>query len=257
MERADVAGQVHEGVGDGGRQPPPPLHLSLRDLVLAGGRQAKRIRVAKRRDVIVAGKHHRFMYGNHDGWLFRYKILHSGRRQIMDFVLPGEIFGLQACLFQGALYSVTTLTEVALTTIPFDVVDDMLPDGSPLSGALLRSAMREAAILGERLTNTGRRSAYERVGHLMLELLVRLSSVGLTRGMSFRMPLTQELIGDALGLTTIHVNRTLRSLRADGLIAVQGRRVTILNAEALSMLSDFDHSYLNAPPWSAGALANA
>jgi CRP-like cAMP-binding protein len=106
--------------------------------------------------------------------------------------------------------------------------------------------MREAAILGERLTNAGRRSAYERVSHLMLELFVRLSAAGLARDMSFRMPLTQELIGDALGLTTIHVNRTLRSLRRDGLISIQGKRVTLLDPERLSLLSDFDRSYLSA-----------
>lgn len=87
-------------------------------------------------------------------------------------------------------------------------------------------------------------SAYERVSHFLLELFVRLNEVGLTNGMSFFMPLTQELIGDALGLTTVHVNRTFRLLRDDGLISIADKSITILDFEALSLLSDFENSYL-------------
>jgi Crp-like helix-turn-helix domain len=113
-----------------------------------------------------------------------------------------------------------------------------------LSKLISWSAACEAARLAEHLTDAGRRSAYERVSHMLLELFFRLKTVGLTDGMSFHMPLTQELIGDALGLTTIHVNRTLRLLREDHLIDVVGKRVTIRDFEALSLLSDFETSYL-------------
>jgi len=98
--------------------------------------------------------------------------------------------------------------------------------------------------LGEHLIDTARRSAYQRVSHLLLELFVRLKSSGQTDGMSFNLPLTQELIADALGLTTAHVNRTLRSLREDRLVDMCNRCVTILDFDALSLLSDFDNSYL-------------
>jgi hypothetical protein len=111
---------------------------------------------------------------------------------------------------------------------------------------LFCSAASEAAILGEHLIDAARRSAYERISHLILELFVRLKGVGLTDDMSFEMPLTQELIGDAVGLTTVHVNRTMRSLREDKLIALDGRHVTILDFEALSLISDFENSYLGA-----------
>ena len=120
----------------------------------------------------------------------------------------------------------------------------MLDSGQHLSKALLWSAMCEAARLGEHVIDSGRRSAYERLSHFFLELFVRLKSAGLTVGMSFHAPLTQELIGDALGLTAIHVNRTLRSLRQDKLVAVDGKKVTILDFEALSLLSDFENTYL-------------
>lgn len=208
------------------------------------GHSVRMIRVAKNKDVVIAGNPYDFFYANHDGWLFRYKILHKGGRQIVDFVLPGDIFALQACLFKSSLYSIATVTPSLLSIIPFDKVDKVFEHNPKLSKLIFWSAACEAARLAEHLTDAGRRSAYERVSHMLLELFFRLKTVGLTDGMSFHMPLTQELIGDALGLTTIHVNRTLRLLREDHLIDVVGKRVTIRDFEALSLLSDFETSYL-------------
>jgi CRP-like cAMP-binding protein len=139
---------------------------------------------------------------------------------------------------------VVTITEATLTTIPFDMVDNVFERNLVLAKALFWSAAYEAAILAEHLIDAARRSAYERVSHLLLELFVRLNSVHLTDNMTISIPLTQELIADALGLTTVHVNRTLRALREDKLIAMDGHAVTILDFEALSLLSDFENSYL-------------
>jgi CRP-like cAMP-binding protein len=200
--------------------------------------------IRKNKDIVVAGKHYETLFVNHDGWLLRYKILHNGDRQILDFILPGQIFGLQACLFKTSLYSVATITEASLSSIPLDAIDRVFERTPTLAKALFWSALCESAIVAEHLIDTGRRSAYERVSHLLLELFVRLKLTGLTDNMSFDMPLTQELIGGALGLTTVHVNRTFRSLREDKLISIDGKCVTILDFDALSLLSDFDNSYL-------------
>src|SRR5262249_6770077 len=175
---------------------------------------------------------------------FRYKILHSGDRQIVDFILPGQIFGLQACFFKASLYSIAAVTPASVSAIPLEAIDDVFEQDPRLAKALFWSAVCEAAIVGEHLIDAARRSACERVSHLMLELFVRLKTAGHTDGLSFNMPLTQELIGDALGLTTVHVNRTLRSLREDGLIKVSNKCVTIVDFEALSQWSNFDNSYL-------------
>ena len=183
-------------------------------------------------------------YLNHDGWLFRYKILHNGDRQIVDFILPGQIFGLQACFFKASLYSIATVTAASVSSIPLEVIDDVFDQNPQLAKALFWSAVCEAAIVGEHLVDAARRSAYERVSHLLLELFVRLKSTGQTDGQSFSMPLTQELIGDALGLTPVHVNRTLRALREDRLIKISNKCVVIFDFDALSSLCDFDHSYL-------------
>ena len=208
------------------------------------GLQGEPKHIRKNKDIVVAGKHYETLFVNHDGWLLRYKILHNGDRQILDFILPGQIFGLQACLFKTSLYSVATITEASLSSIPLDAIDRVFERTPTLAKALFWSALCESAIVAEHLINTGRRSAYERVSHLLLELFVRLKPTGLTNNMSFDMPLTQELIGGALGLTTVHVNRTFRSLREDKLISIDGKCVTILDFDALSLLSDFDNSYL-------------
>ena len=199
--------------------------------------------IPKNKDVVVAGRHYGTAFVNHDGWLFRYKILHNGDRQIVDFILPGQIFGLQACLFKASLYSTTAITDASVSSIPLDVIDQVFDRNPELGKALFWSAVCEAAIVGEHLIDAACRSAYERVAHLLLELFVRLKTARRIDGMSFNMPLTQELIGDALGLTT-DVNRTLRSLRSDGLIDIRSRCVTILDFDALSQLCDFDNSYL-------------
>jgi CRP-like cAMP-binding protein len=212
--------------------------------IIEAGYGARSMRIQKNKDVVIAGNHYESVYAVHDGWLFRYKILHNGSRQIVDFILPGQFFGLQACLFKRSLYSVATVTEASLSTVPLGVIDKLFEQNIELSKVLFWSAVCESAILGEHLIDAGRRSAYERVSHLLLELFVRLTRVGMTEGMTFYMPLTQELIGDALGLTTVHVNRTLRSLRADKLIEIDGKSITILDFEALSLLSDFENSYL-------------
>jgi len=124
---------------------------------------------------------------NHDkGWLLRYKILRTGARQIIDFILPGKIFGLQACLFKNSLYFVATITESSLSEIPFEMIDDVFERSPRLARALFWTAAREAAIVGEHLIDAARRSAYERISHFMLELFVRLNGAGLTKDMFSR-----------------------------------------------------------------------
>ena len=114
-----------------------------------------------------------------------------------------------------------------------------------LAAILVCSFSCEAAMYAEHLIDVGRRSALERVAHFLLELLTRLQAIGLADERSYRMPLTQELIGDALGLSVPHVNRTLRQLREDGLVSIDGQMVVIRDIEALAALADFEKAYLS------------
>jgi len=244
MARDFARGIAILSAGAGGGSAPFATRLTHEDLLAEAGRNVRIVTAPKNKDILVVGRHYGSVYVNHDGWLLRYKILHGGSRQIIDFILPGQIFGLQACLFKNALYSVATITESSLSEIPFEMIDDVFERSPRLARALFWSAGSESAIIGEHLIDAARRSAYERISHLLLELFVRLNGAGLTDGMSFELPLTQELIGDAVGLTTVHVNRTMRSLREDKLIAIEGKRVTILDFESLSLVCDFENSYL-------------
>ena len=147
--------------------------LTHEDVIAEAGPTVRLISARKNKDILVVGKYYGVVYVNHNGWLLRYKVLHSGSRQIIDFVLPGQIFGLQACLFKNALYSVATITESSLSEIPFEMIDDVFERSPRLARALFRSAVSETAIVGEHLIDAARRSAYERVSHLLLELFVR------------------------------------------------------------------------------------
>jgi CRP-like cAMP-binding protein len=215
----------------------------LSDLATAGSR-IRSLHFARHQHVLIAGDRCTCWYVNSDGWLFRYKILHSGARQILDFILPGEVFGLQACVFRSSLYSVATITPTVVSAVPFEMIDELLSRDPKVAKVLLWSATCESARLGEHVTDAGRRSASERLAHFFLELFVRAKHAGLADGMSFHAPLTQELIGDALGLTTIHVNRTLRLLRERKLVVIEGKRITLLDFSALSSACDFEQSYL-------------
>jgi hypothetical protein len=205
---------------------------------------ARTIRVAKNQDVVIAGNPYERFYANHDGWLFRYKILHKGGDRSWILCSPAISLRSSPACSRAPSIQLPPSPPAVLSVIMFDKIDEVFERNPKLSKLIFWSAACESARLAEHLTDAARRSAYERVSHLLLELFIRLKAVGLTEGMAFHMPLTQELIGDALGLTTIHVNRTLRLLRENHLIDIDGKRVTILNFEALSLLSDFEASYL-------------
>jgi CRP-like cAMP-binding protein len=145
-------------------------------LLGAPDQRFRTVNVRKGKDIMVCGSHYHWLYVNRSGWLARYKLLHNGSRQIIDFILPGQLVGLSACLFQRALYSVVAITKATLLTVPFDMVDDAFERHPALAKALFRSAALEGAILGEHLIDAARRSAYQRVSHLLLELAHEIES---------------------------------------------------------------------------------
>jgi CRP-like cAMP-binding protein len=114
-----------------------------------------------------------------------------------------------------------------------------------LAATIFWSFSCEAAMYAEHLIDIGRRTAIERVAHFLLELLTRLQAVGLADERSYQLPLTQELIGDALSLSLPRVNHALRQLREGGLVAIENRRVTLKDLESLAALADFERTYLS------------
>ncbi len=219
--------------------------LSADDIEIVDGLHTTTRAVRRNRDIVSEGRSYDMMFVLLNGSAIRYRILRDGRRQILNILLPGDVVGFPGCFFENALYAITALTDAVVCPMPFSVLIGLFESRPRLAATIFWSFACEAAIYAEHLIDIGRRSALERVAHFLLELLIRLRIVGLADEASYRMPLTQELIADALGLSLPHVNRTLRQLRGEGLVTIEGQRVSINDIEALSALADFEQSYLS------------
>jgi CRP-like cAMP-binding protein len=201
--------------------------------------------VTRNRDIVTEGRKYDGLLVLVAGVAMRYRVLHDGRRQVLNIVLPGDFIGFPGCFFDAALYSIGALTEAVVSAVPFSRLLGLFGAYPRLAATIFWSFSCEAAMYAEHLIDVGRRSARERVAHFLLELLTRLQAIGLADECSYRLPLTQELIGDALGLSVPHVNRTLRQLREDDLVTIESQRVFIKDFEALAALADFERSYLS------------
>ncbi|MCB8820906.1 Crp/Fnr family transcriptional regulator [Microvirga rosea] len=179
------------------------------------------------------------------GFICRYKVLSDGRRQIMGFYIPGDIPDLQSLHLQVIDNSVGTLVKSSVALIPHQSLRDLWQRYPNLGEILWRDTLIDAAMFREWLIGVGRRSAYQRIAHLLCELLMRMKAVGLANESGCDLPVTQSEFGDALGLSTVHVNRVLQDLRRDGLIVLRGSSLTIPDWEALQTAGDFDPAYLH------------
>jgi CRP-like cAMP-binding protein len=174
------------------------------------------------------------------GWAARVRWLSDGRRQIVGFVLPGDSIGLYVRPHPLAVMSTIALTPVrTANAVP---VRRALAESGPPAGLLealeIAAGMDEARLL-DQVVRLGRLTAYERICHLLLELRDRLTEVGLVHGASFPMPLTQEVLADAAGLSIVHVNRILQQLRRQGLLDLKSGRATLLDAERIESAADY------------------
>jgi CRP-like cAMP-binding protein len=182
------------------------------------------------------------------GWACRQRYLPDGRRQIFDFILPGDIYGLCLRPQAIALCNAVTLTRATISNAAA-LGDAVLtrPEGyAGLTTACLMSASTDEAYLLGQVVRIGRQTAYERVAHLLLELHYRLSVVGLATDDFMPLPLTQEIIADALGLSIVHLNRTLQQLRRDGIVEVKGGVGRLLDVSRLRGIADFRAPHVTA-----------
>ena len=179
------------------------------------------------------------------GWAFSYKILPNGERQIVDFQIPGDFLGLRSILFRTADHSVEAVTDIEASEVLASDIFDGFSRAPRLATAVLWAASRDEAMVVEHLINLGRRSAEERMAHLLLELGARLKLVGGGDRTGFDCPLTQYHLADALGLSAVHVNRVLRLLREEGLVTFRKGRVIFDDFERLKEFACFDTEYLD------------
>jgi len=183
-----------------------------------------------------------------EGFACRYKLLADGRRQITAFLIPGDICDLRALLTGRMDHAVAALNDNQIATIPRQRIYDAMEKYPRITLALWRDTMLDAALYRQWLTNLGRRSAYQRIAHLLCEIWTRLDAIGRTRGRTYELPVTQTHLADALGLSLVHVNRTLQRLRHEGLITFHADEVAVLDWERLREAAEFDSSYLQLSP---------
>jgi len=176
-----------------------------------------------------------------EGWVFLYKLLEDGRRQITMIALPGDFIGYSASLFGPMDHSARSLTPVKLCVFPRANFLDFVSAHPELSLRLTWMIAHYGELGRDRLTSVGRQSALERVAHFLLELFYRVRLRDLEpRGSSIAMPLNQEHIADALGLTPVHVNRMLRGLRERGLVRLADKTLHVLDPDGLAAVAGFD-----------------
>jgi CRP-like cAMP-binding protein len=180
-------------------------------------------------DIIHPGQEDAELYTLFSGWAFRYQSLPDGRRQILNFLLPGDLVGLQASLLSAAQHGIEALTSVELCVFPRKRVWDLFVRMPSLSYELAWLGSREECLIDENLTSVGQRNAGERIAALVISLYRRADALGLVSEQGFQFPLSQQRLADALGLSLVHTSKTWSRLRRAGLFAVSGGRLTLLN----------------------------
>nr|WP_272213184.1 Crp/Fnr family transcriptional regulator [Marinicella sp. W31]MDC2879132.1 Crp/Fnr family transcriptional regulator [Marinicella sp. W31] len=197
------------------------------------------------RDLVHQGQPEHAAYILASGWACSYKILQNGQRQIVDFQIPGDFLGLRSLLLHVSDHSIEPVTDIEVTEVLSSDLLDAFARTHRLGAAVLWAASRDEAMVVEHLVDVGRRNAAERMAHFLLELGARLSLVGLGSRAGYACPLTQYHLGDALGLSAVHVNRVLRQLREAGMVTFRDGHVAFHTYDRLADYADFDPTYLD------------
>lgn len=179
------------------------------------------------------------------GFAYRHKITGHGARQIMSIHMKGDVVDLQNSLLRRSDHNVQALTNIQVALIPVEAVQSLAFERPAVGKAMWYETLVDASIFREWTLNVGRRRADARTAQLLCEFALRLEVAGLGQQCDYELPTTQDQLADALGLTSIHVNRTLKALEEDGFIERTRRSVKISNWENLAALGDFDSNYLH------------
>lgn len=201
--------------------------------------------VGENRDIVREGDHPTESCMVVSGMVARYKMVAGGRRQILSFHFPGDLPDLQSLNLDVMDHSIVALVRTRVAFIPHDAIRRAIASHAGVREAIVRHALVDGSMFREWIANVGRRTARERVAHIICECFVRLRALGIVTANSFELPLTQTEIGDAAGLSNVHVNRTMRHLQRAGLIATSGQTHSILDWQQLQEAADFNPAYLH------------
>ena len=195
--------------------------------------------VKRRQDLVVIGAEYRSLCFVKDGYAIRYKLLRSGKRQILNVILPGDVIGFPVSFFDRSMYAIVAVSDLTYNSCPLDSYVALCRAQPQFGLALSWLAAHEAAIYAEHIVDLGRRTPLERLAHFLLEVHARLLAVGRAEPASFELPFSQEVMADALGLSVPHLNRVMQQLRGDQLITSRSRLVELTDMAGLQTLAQY------------------
>jgi CRP-like cAMP-binding protein len=201
--------------------------------------------VDARRDLIAEGDKPRYVHLVMDGWACRYKQLPDGKRQIVSIFVPGDFCDVNVYILKEMDHSIGAITRLKVAMITPEEMAALTAERPRVTQALWWHELVTTAIQREWTLNIGQRSAYERIAHLLVELYLRLKTVGRANEGRCDFPLTQNDLADATGLTAVHVNRTLQELRKDGLIELERKQLRVIDMQRLKDVAMFNANYLH------------
>jgi CRP-like cAMP-binding protein len=204
------------------------------ELIIEGERLVK-----KRKDLVVVGDEYRNLCFVKDGYAIRYKLLRSGKRHILNVILPGDVIGFPVSFLDRSIYSVVAVSDLTYNICRLDSYVRLCYEQPRFGLALSWLAAHEAAIYAEHIVDLGRRTPLERLAHFLLEMHARLLTVGRAEKASFDLPFSQEVMSDVLGLSVPHLNRVLQQLRAERLITSRSRQVELTDMASLQTLAQY------------------
>jgi CRP-like cAMP-binding protein len=180
-----------------------------------------------------------------EGWACRYKILPSGTRQVLAYMMPGDSCDLHVSLLAEMDHSIQTITNATFAMIDREEMDAIIDQHPKIAKAIYVAQLVDEGTMRAWITSMGRRTSIERVAHLMCELYIRARNIGLSSETSFTLPLSQLLLADSLGMTPVHLNRILRELRVAGAMSLTRGSLVLSDLAKLVQIAGFDDNYLH------------
>jgi CRP-like cAMP-binding protein len=220
-----------------------PLSETERQVLSEAGSQVRRY--GPHEDLILEGSATDGVKLILEGFACRYKLLPDGRRQIVAYLVPGDLCDVRVFMLKRMDHSIGTLSAVEAAVLSQESVLDMFTRYPGLARAFWWSTLVEEAITREWVVNVGHRTAFERLAHLFCEIFIRLKSVGLTQETRCDLPLTQNELADTLALSLVHVNRMLMEMRRARLVTFQNRQLVIHDLPGLQAAAGFNPNYLH------------
>jgi len=210
------------------------------ELEFIGTFKTGELAVEKGATILVEGNHSAHLYTVLSGWGFRYKLLPDGRRQILNYMMPGDMIGLQGSLLGEMQHSVEALSPMLLCVFERDNLFELYRKHPGLAYDITWIASREERMLDENLLSLGRRTALERAAYLLAFIYSRSASVGLNAGKTAEIPITQQHVADTLGLSIVHTNKTIRKLIDRKLIMWRDRGCSVIDLAGLMDLAGWE-----------------